>query len=381
MTVEEYLRTSEADARDHALARIRRYVEHETPSGDAEAIDLLSRRIEAELLALGASVEGTPAPERGRNLRATIQGSDPALAPVLVLAHIDTVHPVGTLITQPFRVEDGRAEGPGIYDMKSGLALMIEALELLRMRDVRPRRPVRLLVTCDEEIGSHTSAPLMEAAAKDAYVALVPEPCLPDGGAKTARKGVMTYTLEIRGRAGHAGVNPEDCVSAITELSRQMPRILAVADHAKGTTINIGVIRGGTASNVVAAHALAEVDVRIVEPEEAKRVDAAFRALVSDHPEAHMEWTRAEYRPPLVRTPDVVRLYEHARTVAAGLDRQLKEGASGGGSDGSIVAALGVPTLDGLGPNGGGAHAANEHIRIDDLPFRLALYARLFETL
>lgn len=381
MTVADYLRTSEADARDRVLQRIRRYVEHETPSGAAESIDMLSRRIEAELLALGASVEGTPAPERGRNLRASIAGADPSLPPVLVLAHIDTVHPAGTLITQPFRIEDGRAEGPGIYDMKSGLALMIEALELLHVRGARPGRPVRLLVTCDEEIGSHTSAPLMEAAAMGAYAALVPEPCLPDGGAKTARKGVMTYTLEIRGRAGHAGVNPEDCVSAIAELARQMPRILAVADHAKGTTINIGVIRGGTASNVVAAHALAEIDVRIVEPNEAERVDAAFRALAPEHPEARMAWTRAEYRPPLVRTDAIVQLYERARAVAAELGRDLAEGSSGGGSDGSIVAALGVPTLDGLGPNGGGAHAANEHIRVDDLPFRLALYARLFETL
>jgi glutamate carboxypeptidase len=204
---------------------------------------------------------------------------------------------------------------------------------------------------------------------------------MPDGAIKTARKGVLTYRLRVEGRAAHAGIEPGTAVSAITELAHQILDILAIADHHRGTTLNVGVIEGGTAGNVVAGRASAEIDVRVVDASEAERVDAALRALAPHLAEARIELTRTESRPPLERTDAVVRLYEQARDLAAGLGVHVGEGASGGGSDGSLIASLGVPTLDGLGPRGGGAHAVTEHILVDDLPFRLAFIARLLEAL
>jgi glutamate carboxypeptidase len=240
---------------------------------------------------------------------------------------------------------------------------------------------VRLLVTCDEETGSHSSRALIEQHADGAYAALVPEPCLPDGGAKTSRKAVATYRLEITGRAVHAGIEPERGVSAVTELAHQVLRINALADPARGTTVTVGMVQGGTASNVVPAEAVAIIDVRATNPAEAERIAHGLDTLVPQHPEARLAVRRTEFRPPLVRTPAVIRLYEQARGIARELGADLPEGGSGGGSDGSIVAALGVPTLDGLGPRGGGAHASNEHILTADLPFRLALFVRLLESL
>jgi glutamate carboxypeptidase len=370
-----------ADAADRVLERVRRYVEIETPSGDAAAIDRLSRLVEAELTAIGATTAAFDAGPRGRNLRADVEGAEPGLAPLLVLTHIDTVHPAGTLANLPWRVADGRAEGPGIYDMKVGLALMIEALALLRARGRRPRRPVRLLATCDEEIGSHASKELMRAAADGAFAALVPEPSLPDGSVKTARKGVASYRLEIDGRAAHAGVAPEQGISAVVEFVRQAPRVLDLADAVRGTTINIGTVHAGTAVNVVPARAVAEIDVRVPDAAEDARVRDGLLGLRPVLDGARVTLVNTETRPPLERSPGVVRLFEHARGVAAALGVALGEGGTGGGSDGSFVAGFGIPTLDGIGPRGGGAHASDEHVRTDDLPFRLALYVRLLETL
>jgi glutamate carboxypeptidase len=376
-----WLNMSDAQASTRVLTRLRRYVEHETPTFRADAINALSSEIESELQTLGARTERFDAPGRGRNLLAHIDGGDANLAHVLVLAHIDTVHPVGTLAALPFALRDGRAQGPGIYDMKGGLSLVIEALSVLRERGSGPRRPVRILVTCDEEVGSHTSRELMEKEAVGARAALVPEPSLPDGGVKTARKGVATYRLEITGRAAHAGIEPERAVSAITELAHQILNIIALKDPPRGTTLNVGTVNGGTASNVVAAEASGAIDVRFVEPAEDERTARALAGLQPHHPEARVLVRRTEHRPPLVRTDGVVALYNIARDIAHDLGVSLSEGLSGGGSDGSIVAARGVPTLDGLGPRGGGAHANNEHVLVEDLPFRLALIARLLEEL
>jgi glutamate carboxypeptidase len=294
---------------------------------------------------------------------------------------MDTVHPAGTLAERPFRIEDGRAYGPGVYDMKTGLALVIEALTWLAEHGRRPRRPVELLITCDEEIGSHSSRAAIEDAARRAAAVLVPEPCLPDGGVKTFRKGVATYRIEARGIAAHAGIDGTLAVSAIAELVRAAGTILDHADHARGTTVNIGNISGGTASNVVAARASAVVDVRIAEPPEGERIHAAFMALRAVNPKADLTVVQSEGRPPLVRTPAVAALYETARTIARSLGVELSEGGTGGGSDGSLAAAVGAATLDGLGAQGGGAHAVDEHIVLDDLPFRLALIASLLERL
>jgi glutamate carboxypeptidase len=372
---------SEADAVERVLGRVRAYVEQETPSGHAIELTRLSELIEAELIALGGIVDRVEAPGLGRNLRASFTGLDTSLSPLVLLAHIDTVHPIGTLERQPFRIHDGRAEGPGIYDMKTGLALLIEAIQLLTSRGSGPRRPLKFLVTCDEEIGSHSARPLIAECARDAAAALVPEPSMPDGSVKTARKGVLTYRLDVRGVAGHAGTEPGRASSAITEVAHQILRIIALADPARGTTVNVGTIRGGTASNVVAADAWATIDVRIAEPAEETRIEQALAALQPVLDRSRVSARLTESRGPLVRDDGVLKLYHHARAVAAELGVDLGEGATGGGSDGSLIAAFGVPTLDGIGPRGGGAHAADEHVIIDDLPFRLALIARLLETL
>jgi glutamate carboxypeptidase len=330
-------------------------------------------------------VEHFDVPDVGRNLLARLPGTPDddgdTDAPVLILAHIDTVHPIGTLAQRPFRIEGGRAYGPGIYDMKTGLAVAIEALAWLREQGRRPRRPVHLLVTCDEEVGSHSAHDMILEQACSAAAVLVPEPCLPDGGAKTFRKGVATYRIEARGRAAHAGIDGVSAVSAITEVVHASRAALDLADHSRGTTINVGVIGGGTASNVVAADAWAMIDVRLAEPAEGDRVHASLMAIKAHNPKADLKIDQAESRPPLVRSDAVVGLYEKARDAAATLGVELAEGPSGGGSDGSIAASVGAATLDGLGPQGGGAHAEDEHIVLSDLPFRLALMARLLETL
>lgn len=372
---------TDGEAAQRVLDRVRPWVEAETPSYDEEAIAALSHRIEAELRELGATTRGIDAPGVGRNLIAEFAGSDPSQKPLAVLAHIDTVHPVGMLARLPFRVHHGRAEGPGIYDMKTGLALVVEALAWLREHGRAPRRSVRLIVTCDEEIGAHSARPLFEDAARDVFAALVPEPSLPDGSVKTGRKGVSTYEMEIEGRAAHAGVEPEKAVSAVRELMHLLPAIYALENHAEGTTLNVGLLTAGTASNTVPALVTASIDVRAVVPREAERVDAGLRALAPQHPEAKLRLTRPEHRGPLVRTPAIAGLYEHARKVAADLGFELGEGSTGGGSDGSIMAEYGVPVLDGIGPRGGGAHATDEHVVVDDLAFRLAFIATLLETL
>lgn len=379
--IEQYLGMTSSQAMERVLARSRSYVEHETPSGAAAEITVLGDLIRNHLEACGARVQVTEAPGRGVNLHARAEGSDAQAAPVVVLTHMDTVHPNGTLVQRPFRVEDGRAYGPGIYDMKTGLATVVEALTWLDERGRTPRRPVELLVTCDEEIGSHSSRDDIEASARRAAAVLVPEPCRPDGGVKTFRKGVATYRIEARGIAAHAGIEGELAVSAISELVRAAVPVLDLADHTRGTTINIGQISGGTASNVVAERALAVVDVRIAEPTEGDRVHAAMMSLKARNPKAELKVHRSEERPPLVRTDAVAALYEIARRHARELGVSLSEGGTGGGSDGSFAGAVGAATLDGLGAQGGGAHAIDEHVILDDLPFRLALMATLLETL
>jgi glutamate carboxypeptidase len=379
--IEDMLGITTDAARDRVLERVGAYVSVESPSGYAPGIDALSRRIENDLAEIGARVEAFDAPEFGRNLIAHVDGAEPDAGTVVILTHIDTVHPLGTLARQPFVLVDGRVEGPGVYDMKTGVALVVEALATLRRHGRPPRRPVRFLVSCDEEIGSHSARPLIERLAGAAAVALVPEPSLPDGSIKTSRKGVSTYRFDVTGRAAHAGTAPAAGINAVVELSHQLPRMHALADHARGTTVTVGVLHAGTASNVVAGAAWGTIDVRSVVPEEAERVDRGLAALRPEVEGAQLAIRRTENRPPLVRSDAVVALYERARTVAASLGADIGEGLSGGGSDGSLIAALGVPTLDGLGPRGGGAHAIDEHVVVDDLPFRVAFLARLLETL
>jgi glutamate carboxypeptidase len=362
------------------LDTIKKYVEVESPSRHEPGIRQLAGTIIKDLEDTGASVALTEAPGYGAHVVASIAGvtDEP---PVVILSHMDTVHPIGTLATQPFRVNGERAEGPGIYDMKAGIAVAVEALRLLSRRDSKPRRPVRFVITCDEEIGSHSALPIITETARDAAAVLVTEPCISGGLAKTQRKGVLTYRMTVTGRASHAGTSPQTGVSAIVELCKQIERIYSLAKPDRGTTLNAGVVTGGTASNVVAAYASAEIDVRVINMAEGARIHADLMALTNITDGAVVTVDQTESRPPLERTPAVVGLYERARDIASELGHDMGEGASGGGSDGSLTAAMGLATLDGLGPDGGGAHAADEHILIADLPYRLALFARLLERL
>jgi glutamate carboxypeptidase len=366
---------------ERVLERLRGYVEFESPSGDIKRVNALGDRIAGDLAGAGATIEWFDGPGWGRHMRASVEGADPLLEPVLIIGHFDTVHAVGSLETMPFRVDSERASGPGIFDMKAGIALTVEVLQQMRAAGTKPRRTVRALFTCDEEVGSRSSRPLIEESARGSAAVLVLEPSLPGGAAKTGRKGVASYTIRITGKAAHAGIEPDRGVSAITELAHQIMRVLSFADRAKGTTTSVGVVRGGTKVNVIAAEAYAEVDVRTSTMAEAERIKSAMSSLTPTLPGATVHVEEHDSRPPLERTPGVVALYEKARAAAHDLGFELGEGSTGGGSDGNLTAALGIPTLDGLGVQGGGAHAIDEHILVADIPRRVALINRLLETL
>src|SRR5207237_5838406 len=262
------------------------------------------------------------------------------------LRHTDTVHLRGSLGLRPWRESEGRIYGPGIYDMKANCALALEALRACASVGLTPARPVVLLLTCDEEAGSNSGRALVEEEAMRAEHVLVLEPSAPGGRAKTARKGTGMYSLTIKGRAAHAGLDPEKGASAIHELARQIESLQALADAAHGSTVNVGVISGGTRSNVVAAEARAEIDVRFSTSAEAARIDEAIKNLRSYDERTRVAVTGGINRPPLERTSEVARLYEDARRVAAALDYELGETQVGGASDGNFAAAVGACVLD-----------------------------------
>jgi glutamate carboxypeptidase len=368
----DYLR----ERRDAMVDRLREWVEHESPSCEKPALDGLAGRIAARFAGAGGVVECVANPRGGMHVLARFFADVPG-PPTLVLGHYDTVWPTGTLAAIPFRLEGGRAFGPGTFDMKASLVLVEFALESMRSLGLRPPRPVVVLFTSDEEIGSPTSRPLIEGQAREVAYALVLESPLPGGRLKTARKGVGGYTIEVSGRAAHAGIDPEKGASAILELAHQILRIPPLADASAGTTLNVGVIGGGTAPNVVAASARARVDVRVRTTAEASRVDAALRSLRPVMPGTSLSVAGGFNRPPMERTPAIAALFASARELARALGQDLHEGETGGASDGNFTAALGIPTLDGLGALGDGAHAESEHVLIDSLPDRAALLAAL----
>jgi glutamate carboxypeptidase len=293
--------------------------------------------------------------------------------PLLLLGHLDTVWPLGTLKKMPFRVRGGRAWGPGVLDMKAGVVMAVTALRLLAEADCLAR-PVILLLNSDEETGSEFSRPLTESLARKCDAVFVLEPAQGLAGAyKTARKGVGNYRLQVHGIAAHSGVDFSQGHSAVLELGRQIERASAFTEPARGITVNAGVIGGGTRSNVVAAEAWAEFDVRIAKAVDGPRMDRRFRSLRAVDRRCTLEVTGGLNRPPMERTPGTVALFRRAATMAAGLGFQLQEAATGGGSDGNFTSALGIPTLDGMGAVGEGAHAEKESILLDTLVPRTAL--------
>jgi len=364
------------------LDSIRTLVERETTSREEARLNEIAGFVANWLQELGGVVELTPQPGYGTHLRARFDFGHASTTPqLLVIGHLDTVWPVGTLQQMPFRVTpEGVAHGPGIFDMKSGIVVAIESLNAIRSLALQTKRPITLLLTCDEEIGSRTSRPLVEEEAKRAAGALVLEPPISGGVVKTGRKGIGVFNLRAVGRAAHAGLDPRQGVNAIVELSHQVLRLAALNDYERGVTVSVGLVNGGSALNVVPAEATAKADVRFWTPEDGDRVVNEIRGLKPFLEGAQLEITGGINRPPMPRSQKNIALYEHARTLAAEIGFDLKDAVVGGGSDGNFTAALGVPTLDGLGVDGSGAHADHEHIIVSDIPRRAALLTRLMQT-
>ena len=363
-----------------SLALLKKLVELESYSFDKPGVDGLTGFLADEFSVRGASVEVMEHPVRGNALKATWNDAS-AEPPVLVLGHLDTVWPPGTLRSRPFKVEEGKAYGPGVFDMKSGILICLLACQAFQERRIDPGKGVIFLFTADEEIGTETGLSRLKLVATSCRAVLCLEPPLPGGKVKTFRKGVGEFRIRVTGVAAHAGADHEKGANAILELSKLVLQLQALTDYQRGVTVNVGKIRGGSAVNVVPADAEAEVDFRVSTVSDGDRLEQRVRGLRASDPRCAVLVEGGLRRPPLERTPAVVELYQKARGVAFSLGLDLGEGGTGGASDGSFTAAWGIPTLDGLGVEGDGAHALHEHILVDDIPRRAALLARLTQTL
>jgi glutamate carboxypeptidase len=376
-----YFLTYFNEHRNAIVSTIRDLVEIESPSDNKVAVDHISKAIAHKFSKLGGDVNLRIHPSRdfGDHLQIDFPGKSSA-KPVLLLGHYDTVYPLGTLATMPCRIVGNKLTGPGVLDMKSGIALMVHALAGLQDWHEGLPRPVTVFLVSDEEVGSDSSRPITESLAKKAAAVLVLEPSYgPNGAVKTARKGVGEYSVKVTGKASHAGLDFQKGVSAILELSRQIEKISGFTDLKKGLTVNVGVVSGGSRTNVVPAEAAAKTDVRIARLKDAAGIDKKMRSLRPFNRKCKIEVGGGINRPPMERTAGVAVLYAQAAAIARELGWKLDEAAVGGGSDGNFTAALGIPTLDGLGGVGDGAHATHEHILISELPRRAALLAGLIE--
>jgi glutamate carboxypeptidase len=349
----------------------------ESPSTGKHAVDRCGEAIAARCRAAGAEITWLRRENRGNHILAGWPGDEPG---ILLLGHFDTVWPVHTIAEMPVARDGDRLAGPGVFDMKAGIALALAAMRALKANDMR-HPAIRMLWTTDEEIGSATSRGDIESLARTSRAVLVLEPSLPGGALKTARKGCGQYDLIVDGVAAHAGLDPAKGVSAIHELASQIREIEQLTDLSTGVTLNVGIVEGGTRPNVVAARARAVIDARALTVRDAERVDDVLRRLQPMRAGARLTLQGGFERPPMERSRDTQRLFELARDVAGELGRTLEEGTAGGGSDGNFTAALGVPTLDGLGAVGDGAHASHEHVVVSELPWRAALVAGLLSRL
>ncbi|MGI8588528.1 MAG: M20 family metallopeptidase [Chloroflexia bacterium] len=348
----------------------------ESPSEDEGATTRMAEVVAGRMAEAGAAVELLPGDVHGARVVARWAGAADQ-EPILLLGHHDTVHPLGSLAQNTPRVEGGRCYGPGGYDMKAGLLMAAAALGALVEGGRELPRPVVLISSADEEIGSADTRALIEETARGSAAVLVLEPAARDGALKTARKGVGMFTLTAHGRAAHAGVDHAAGVSAITELAHQVLALAAMTDYERGITLNVGKIRGGTARNTVAAEAVAGVDLRVSSLEDARLMTERILGLRPVLPGARLEVSGGVERPPMERASGTARLFALARSLGQEIGLDLRETSTGGGSDGNFTAALGVPTLDGLGTRGDGAHTDHEYVLIADLAPRAALLAGL----
>jgi glutamate carboxypeptidase len=362
---------------------LERFVKRESPSNDKSAVDAMGELVATEWGRRGANVKILRQSQRGNHVRAEIwSGEGRPDGQILVLGHLDTVYPLGTLAKMPFRVSAGRAWGPGTFDMKGGLVLALFAFDALKAAGIQPRKRFVFLWTSDEEIGSATSRPIIEKEARQSDAVLVLEPSFgADGRLKTSRKGVGHAELIVTGRAAHAGINPQDGVNAVHELALQIARVMKMNDPRRGITVQATVVSGGTVSNVVPDQARAEIDIRLARLGDARGIERKLHALRPILKGARLEVRGGVNRPPLERTAAVAALFRQAQSLSAELGLKLGEASTGGGSDGNFTGAIGVPTLDGLGAIGDGAHTPHEHVVIRKLPERAALIAALLATL
>jgi glutamate carboxypeptidase len=361
------------------LQLLEQMVNMESPSTDKALVDRFAQFVGSQFEAIGGAVDYVPAERFGDHLRVKFPGK--SSQKILLLGHTDTVFPVGEVARRPFQITNGRATGAGVFDMKAGILIMWSALRALLKTGNPLEHAITVLLTSDEEVGSSTSRTMLESEASTARAVFVLEPSLPGGVLKTARKGVGRFTIKAIGRAAHAGVDPGKGINAIEEIARQVLLLQAMSDAGLGTSVTVGVIQGGTRSNVVPAEAAVEVDVRVATNEEASRMTTAVHALQPQLSGARLEIRGAINRPPMERTTDTVRLFELARLIGTELGIDIDEGSTGGASDGNFTSALGIPTLDGLGAVGDGAHAINEYVDIASLPLRAALVAGLIQRI
>jgi glutamate carboxypeptidase len=363
--------------RPQMLEMIGHLVRVESPTEDRAAVNRCVSLVEGWIKASGGKSQRHRQKAAGDLLVGRFGPAPRGAEPLMLLGHLDTVWPLGTLKKMPFRLAQGRAWGPGVLDMKAGVVMALTALRVLR-ESGQLTRPVVFLLNSDEETGSEHSRALTESLANKCEAVFVLEPAqAPNAAYKTARKGVGNYRLQVHGVPAHSGVDFTQGHSAILELGRQIERASAFTDPAKGITVNAGVVGGGTRSNVVPAEAWAEFDVRIARLRDVERLDRRFRSLRPVDRHCRLELTGGLNRPPMERTPGTVNLFRRAATMAKELGLQLEEAATGGGSDGNFTSALGIPTLDGMGAVGEGAHADRESILLDALVPRTALLAAM----
>jgi glutamate carboxypeptidase len=368
------------ERRREMIASVRELVLRESPTQNKSACDELCAYLADEFTHLGGDVRIHRQRAAGNHLEVNFAGP-PGRAPVLLLGHFDTVHDIGTLQKMPWREHGGRLYGPGVFDMKAGIVQMILAVWALREAGHDLSRPVKVLLVSDEEGGSATSRRITEKLAKGCAAVLVCEPSGPRGALKTARKGVGSFRLKVTGHAAHSGLDFEKGQSAILELAHQIMAVSRLTDLQRGITLNVGLVRGGTRTNVVPEEASADVDLRIAAREQGAEMERKVRALRPVNRKCELAVEGGINRPPLERTEQVVALFRLARSIARKLGFRLSEIAVGGGSDGNFTAGIGVPTLDGLGAVGDGAHAAHEHVVAAELPRRAALLAGLIQAI
>ncbi|HEY1730716.1 MAG TPA: M20 family metallopeptidase [Terriglobales bacterium] len=362
------------------MASLREMVLRESPSHSKKDCDALCAHLADQFRSLGGEVKIYKQRTAGDHLQVNFAGPRQR-KPILLLGHFDTVYDLGALEKMPCRESKGRLYGPGVFDMKSGIVQMMFALRSLREVKGGLPRAVKVLLVSDEEEGSVSSRAITEKVAKQCAAVLVCEPSGPGGALKTARKGVGSFTMKVRGVSAHSGLDFEKGQSAIVELAHQIHAVSRLTDLKRGVTLNVGVIRGGTRTNVVPAEAIAELDLRIAHKNDGAIMERKVFALKPVNSTCRIEITGGINRPPLERTKQVAALFELAREIAREMGFQLKEVAVGGGSDGNFTAGLGIPTLDGLGGVGDGAHAIHEHVIAAELPRRAALLAGLIRAI